>query len=60
MKQRTILVGTPEGVAAQVQELKDLLGFDYLTIFPHLIGDSYAKANEQMARFMEQVVPLVG
>ncbi len=59
MRQRTMLVGTPEGVAEQVQELKDLLGLDYLTIFPHLIGDPYAKANEQMARFMEQVVPLV-
>ena len=29
------------------------------TIFPHLLGDSYAKADEQMARFMEEVVPLV-
>jgi alkanesulfonate monooxygenase SsuD/methylene tetrahydromethanopterin reductase-like flavin-dependent oxidoreductase (luciferase family) len=59
MKQRTILLGTAEQVAEQVQDFKDLLGLEYLTIFPHLIGDSYAKAEEQMARFMDEVVPLV-
>jgi alkanesulfonate monooxygenase SsuD/methylene tetrahydromethanopterin reductase-like flavin-dependent oxidoreductase (luciferase family) len=59
MKQRTILVGTPEEVAAQVQDLKDLLGFEYLTLFPHLIGDPYSKAVEQMDRFMTEVVPMV-
>jgi alkanesulfonate monooxygenase SsuD/methylene tetrahydromethanopterin reductase-like flavin-dependent oxidoreductase (luciferase family) len=59
IKQQTILLGTPEEVAAQVQGLKDLLGLDKLTIFPHLLGDSYKKAEEQMARFMEEVVPLV-
>jgi hypothetical protein len=42
-----------------VQDYKDLLGLDCLTIFPHLIGDSYAKAEEQMERFMGEVVPLV-
>ncbi|MFM2182791.1 MAG: hypothetical protein RJB61_1085 [Actinomycetota bacterium] len=59
IKQRTILVGTAEDVAEQVQDYKDLLGLDCLTIFPHLIGDSYAKAEEQMERFMGEVVPLV-
>jgi alkanesulfonate monooxygenase SsuD/methylene tetrahydromethanopterin reductase-like flavin-dependent oxidoreductase (luciferase family) len=59
IKQQTILLGTPDEVAAQVQGLKDLLGLDKLTIFPHLLGDSYKKAEEQMARFMEEVVPLV-
>lgn len=59
MHQRTILVGTPEEVAAQVQDLKDLLGLEYLTLFPHLIGDPYSKAVEQMERFMTEVVPLV-
>jgi alkanesulfonate monooxygenase SsuD/methylene tetrahydromethanopterin reductase-like flavin-dependent oxidoreductase (luciferase family) len=56
---KTILLGTPQQVAEGVQFYKDLLGLDYLTIFPHLIGDSYKKADEQMARFMEEVVPLV-
>ncbi|MEL6890522.1 MAG: LLM class flavin-dependent oxidoreductase [Actinomycetota bacterium] len=56
---KTILVGTPEDVAAEVQFLKDLLGFEYLTVFPHLLGDSYKKADEQMARFKEEVQPLL-
>ena len=38
----------------------DLLGLEYLTLFPHLPGDSYAKANEQMTRFRQEVVPLLG
>jgi alkanesulfonate monooxygenase SsuD/methylene tetrahydromethanopterin reductase-like flavin-dependent oxidoreductase (luciferase family) len=59
MKQQTILVGTPEGVAGQLQGLKELLGFENLTIFPHLLGDSYKKAEEQMARFMTEVAPLL-
>mgnify|MGYP000992381780 FL=1 len=59
MEQRTILVGTAEQVAAQVQEYRDLLGLEYLTLFPHLLGDPYSKAVEQMQRFMEEVVPLV-
>jgi len=56
---KTILVGTPEDVAAEVQFYKDLLGMEYLTIFPHLLGDSYKKADEQMARFSEEVLPLL-
>ena len=59
MQQRTILVGTPEQVAEQVQDLKDLLGFENLTLFPHLLGDPYSKAVEQMDRFINQVAPLV-
>lgn len=59
IENKTMLVGTPEKVAEEVQFLKDLLGMKHLTIFPHLPGDTYAKADEQMARFMEQVVPLL-
>jgi alkanesulfonate monooxygenase SsuD/methylene tetrahydromethanopterin reductase-like flavin-dependent oxidoreductase (luciferase family) len=59
MQQRTILVGTADEVAEQVQEFKDLLGLERLTIFPHLIGDPYSKAVEQMQRFMGDVMPLV-
>ena len=59
MDQQTLLVGSPEEVAEQVQRYKDLLGLEYLTIFPHMLGDTYKKAEEQMARFMEEVVPLV-
>ena len=38
---------------------RDLLGVEHLTIFPHLLGDPYKKADEQMARFVEEVVPLL-
>ena len=59
LENKTILIGTPEQVAEGVQFYKDLLGLEYLTIFPHLLGDSYKKADEQMARFMDEVMPLV-
>jgi alkanesulfonate monooxygenase SsuD/methylene tetrahydromethanopterin reductase-like flavin-dependent oxidoreductase (luciferase family) len=60
IEQQTILVGTPEGVAEGIERFRTLLGVENLTIFPHLIGDPYPKAVEQMDRFMNQVVPLVG
>jgi alkanesulfonate monooxygenase SsuD/methylene tetrahydromethanopterin reductase-like flavin-dependent oxidoreductase (luciferase family) len=56
---KTILLGTPEQVAEGVQFYKDLIGLEYITIFPHMLGDSYKKADEQMARFMHEVMPLV-
>ncbi|MGH9270670.1 MAG: LLM class flavin-dependent oxidoreductase [Ilumatobacteraceae bacterium] len=56
---KTILVGTPQDVAEGVAFYRDLLGLRHLTIFPHLLGDPYKKADEQMARFMEEVVPLL-
>lgn len=59
MQQRTILVGSVEEVAAQVQELRDLLHVENLTLFPHLVGDPYGKAIEQMERFATEVMPLV-
>ncbi|MEO6123288.1 MAG: LLM class flavin-dependent oxidoreductase [Ilumatobacteraceae bacterium] len=59
IENKTILVGTAEEVAQEVQFLKDLLGFEHLTIFPHLLGDPYSKANEQMERFITEVKPLV-
>jgi alkanesulfonate monooxygenase SsuD/methylene tetrahydromethanopterin reductase-like flavin-dependent oxidoreductase (luciferase family) len=59
LENKTLLVGTPEQVAEGVQFYRDLLGVDRITIFPHMLGDPYAKANEQMTRFVEDVVPLV-
>jgi alkanesulfonate monooxygenase SsuD/methylene tetrahydromethanopterin reductase-like flavin-dependent oxidoreductase (luciferase family) len=59
IENRTILVGTPEEVAEGVAFFRDLLGLEHLTIFPHLLGDPYKKADEQMARFVEEVLPLV-
>ena len=59
MAQKMYLVGAPEQVAEQVQFYRDTLGIENLTLFPHLIGDSYKKAEEQMTRFMTEVMPLV-
>jgi alkanesulfonate monooxygenase SsuD/methylene tetrahydromethanopterin reductase-like flavin-dependent oxidoreductase (luciferase family) len=59
IENKTMLVGTPEKVAEDVQFYRDLLGLEYLTLFPHLIGDPYKKADEQMARFTEEVLPLL-
>ena len=57
--QKTILLGTPEDVAEGVQYFRDLMGVENITIFPHLLGDPYEKAVEQMARFKAAVLPLV-
>ena len=59
IENKTMLVGSPEDVAKEVQFYIDLLGVESLTIFPHLVGDPYQKANEQMARLAEEVVPLL-
>jgi alkanesulfonate monooxygenase SsuD/methylene tetrahydromethanopterin reductase-like flavin-dependent oxidoreductase (luciferase family) len=59
IENKTILLGSPEQVAEGIQFYRELLGVEHLTIFPHFLGDSYKKADEQMARFIEEVVPLV-
>ncbi len=59
VEQKTILLGSPADVADGVQFYRDLLGVEHLTIFPHLLGDPYKKADEQLARFIEEVVPLL-
>lgn len=59
IEQKTLLVGTAEEVAEGVQFYRDLLGVENMTIFPHLLGDTYAKAEEQMERFITEVIPLV-
>lgn len=59
IEQKTILVGSPEEVAEGIQHYRDLMGVENLTVFPHLTGDPYSKATEQMGRFMSEVVPLL-
>ena len=59
IENKTILLGNAEQVAEGIRFYRDLLGVEHLTIFPHFLGDSYKKAGEQMARFIEEVVPLV-
>ena len=58
-EQKTILLGSPAEVAEGIEFYRELLGVERLTLFPHLIGDPYAKAVEQMTRFMDDVVPLL-
>jgi len=60
IEQKTILLGSPADVAEGVRFYQDLLGVEHLTIFPHLLGDPYAKADEQLERFITEVVPLLG
>ena len=55
IENKTILVGTPDEVAEGVAFYRDLLGLEHLTIFPHLLYDPYKKADEQMARFIDEV-----
>lgn len=59
VEQKTILLGSPADVAEGVSFYRDLVGVENLTIFPHLLGDPYAKADEQMERFASEVLPLV-
>ena len=44
---------------AALISVRDLLGMEYLTIYPHLVGDPYSKAVEQMGRFVDDVLPLL-
>ena len=59
LEQKTFLVGTPEQVAEGVQFYKDMLHLNELCVFPNFPGDRYDKTVEQMARFQQQVLPLV-
>jgi len=59
-EQRTWAVGTPEEVAEMVRSHIDALGAEHMVIFPHFPGHSYDMADEQMHRFQDQVVPLLG
>lgn len=59
LENKTVLLGTPADVAEGVQFYRDLLGLKHLTLFPHFLGDPYKKADEQMARFAEEVLPLL-
>lgn len=60
LENKTWLVGSPEDVAEGIDFYRHQLGMDKLVIFPNMPGDSYGKTEEQMARFAEEVLPLVG
>jgi alkanesulfonate monooxygenase SsuD/methylene tetrahydromethanopterin reductase-like flavin-dependent oxidoreductase (luciferase family) len=52
-------VGTAADVAEQITALDELLGLTDLVIFPAMPGDPYPRAQEQMARFAQDVIPLL-
>jgi alkanesulfonate monooxygenase SsuD/methylene tetrahydromethanopterin reductase-like flavin-dependent oxidoreductase (luciferase family) len=59
MDQKVWAVGTPEQVAECIQFYKEFLGLADLTIFPSYPGDTYEKAEEQIQRFAQEVLPLL-
>lgn len=59
MEQRTCLIGTAEDVAEGITFYRDLLGCDYLVLFPQFAGEPFALAEEQLERFWSEVVPLL-
>jgi alkanesulfonate monooxygenase SsuD/methylene tetrahydromethanopterin reductase-like flavin-dependent oxidoreductase (luciferase family) len=59
IEQKTWLVGTAEEVAEGIDFYRDLVGLEHLTIVPGFPGDTYDDAGDQLARFADQVLPLV-
>ncbi len=60
VEQKTWIIGTPEEVAEGVSFYAEALGgLEHLTFFPHLPGDTYDQAAEQIQRLGEEVLPLL-
>jgi alkanesulfonate monooxygenase SsuD/methylene tetrahydromethanopterin reductase-like flavin-dependent oxidoreductase (luciferase family) len=61
IENRTWVVGTPEEVAGGIEEYRrELGGLADLCLFPNFPGDPYAKTEEQLIRYAEEVRPLLG
>ena len=58
---RTWLVGTAEDVAEGIDAYRhELGGLSELCLFPNMPGDPYELTGEQLARYAEEVRPLLG
>jgi alkanesulfonate monooxygenase SsuD/methylene tetrahydromethanopterin reductase-like flavin-dependent oxidoreductase (luciferase family) len=57
--QRVWIVGTGEQVAEGISHYRELLDLEHLTIVCSYPGDTYKVGDEQMTRFVEEVLPLV-
>jgi hypothetical protein len=61
MAQGIWAAGTAADVAEAIAAMSALLGgLTDLVIFPAMPGDRYSRAKEQLARFAEGVMPLLG
>jgi len=60
VEQRVWVIGSPEEVAEGITRYRDELGLQDLVIFPGYPGDRYGTCEEQLARFAEDVAPLIG
>jgi alkanesulfonate monooxygenase SsuD/methylene tetrahydromethanopterin reductase-like flavin-dependent oxidoreductase (luciferase family) len=60
VEQRVWVVGTAEEVAEGIEHYRQRLGLQDLCIFPGYPGDSFDVCEEQLARFAEDVAPLLG
>ena len=59
VEQKVWIIGSAEEVAEGIAEFRDALDLRYLTVFPHFPGETYDEAEEQLSRYMEEVVPLL-
>ena len=59
IENKTWLVGTAEQVAEGIAHYQAQLGLSELCLFPNFAGDSYTKTEEQLARYAEEVRPLL-
>jgi alkanesulfonate monooxygenase SsuD/methylene tetrahydromethanopterin reductase-like flavin-dependent oxidoreductase (luciferase family) len=59
IEQKVWIVGTAEEVAERIAFLAGELSLRHLTVVPMMPGDTYAAAEEQIARFAEEVRPLL-
>ncbi|MFN0028157.1 MAG: LLM class flavin-dependent oxidoreductase [Acidimicrobiales bacterium] len=60
LRNRTWIVGNPQQVAEGIDHYRQELGLQELCLFPNFSGDSYAKTDEQLTRYAEEVRPLLG
>jgi alkanesulfonate monooxygenase SsuD/methylene tetrahydromethanopterin reductase-like flavin-dependent oxidoreductase (luciferase family) len=57
ISQGSYFVGTADVVRDQLVELKNELGLEYLTIFPHFPGMTQRDTLDQLERFQAEIMP---
>jgi alkanesulfonate monooxygenase SsuD/methylene tetrahydromethanopterin reductase-like flavin-dependent oxidoreductase (luciferase family) len=59
VEQRVWVIGSPEEVAEGIAAYRDTLSLKHFTVFPQFPGETYDDAERQMARYMQDVAPLL-